>query len=266
MANKKKQITKKKKAVTRKKSNLSQPNDLKKQPTSKTGTKKRATKADHSEQVTLKLKREPYFATYIYVVDLPGGVQISAGLATRIFNLRAKDPKGIVKSNFKRLGAWHSVDNLEKQDEFDEISAYILASAQEVFNNLGYRKNTHPIITNMWANISPRYAFNQVHTHPGSIWSGVYYVQAPPDSGKIFFLDPRPQASVINILYEKNQRKKTEVLSRIFFAPKVGRLLLFPSWLQHEVQPNLSKLEGEQGERISISFNIRQSSSNNSKK
>ncbi len=266
MASKKKQTVKKKKAVTRKKGSPSQPNGLKKQPTSKTGTKKRATKADHSEQVTLKLKREPYFATYIYVVDLPNGTQVSAGLVSSILNLRKNNPKGIVKSNVKRLGAWHSVDNLEKQDDFDELSAYILASAQEVFNNLGYRKNTHPIITNMWANISPRYGFNQVHTHPGAIWSGVYYVQAPPESGKIFFLDPRAQASVINILYEKGQPKKTEVLSRIFFEPKVGRLLLFPSWLQHEVQPNLSELEGEKGERISISFNIRQSSSNNSKK
>lgn len=262
MASKKKQTTKKKKAVTRNKRNPSQPNGVKKRPTSKAETKKPAAKADHSEPVTLELKREVYFATYIYVVDLPHGTQISKGLASSIRNLRKKNPKGIVKSNVKRLGAWHSVDNLEKQDEFDDISAYILASVQEVFNNLGYRKDTHPIITNMWANISPRYGFNQVHTHPGSIWSGVFYVQAPPESGKIFFLDPRAQASVINIRYEKGQPKKPEVLSRIFFEPKVGRLLLFPSWLQHEVQPNLSELDGEQGERISMSFNIRQSSSN----
>ena len=106
--------------------------------------------------------------------------------------------------------------------------------------------------------VSPRYGFNKAHTHPGAVWSGVYYVQTPSDSGKIAFYDPRPQANVLNIRYNKAQSKKKEVLGRVNYDPKVGRLLLFPSWLQHEVQPNLSELEGDDGDRISISFNIRQ--------
>ena len=115
-----------------------------------------------------------------------------------------------------------------------------------------------PVISNMWANVSPRYAFNRVHTHPGSAWSGVYYVHAPEHSGKIYFQDPRPQAQVYNVRYKTDAPRKREVWSEVFYEPIVGRLILFPAWLQHEVQPNLSELEGEAGERISISFNIHQ--------
>lgn len=42
------------------------------------------------------------------------------------------------------------------------------------------------------------------------------------------------------------------------YEPVAGRLILFPAWLGHEVQPNLSKLKGKAGDRISISFNYLQ--------
>jgi uncharacterized protein (TIGR02466 family) len=205
-----------------------------------------------------KLNRESYFATHLYFSDLPDGERVSAELATHIRALREADPKGIVKSNVQALGAWHSMDNLEKDPNFTEIARYIVSAAKEVFNNLGYQENSIPVISNMWANVSPKFAFNRVHTHPGSAWSGVYYVYGPENSGKIYFQDPRPQAQVYNIRYHTKESRKREVWSEVFYDPKVGRLILFPAWLQHEVQPNLSELEGEAGQRISISFNIYQ--------
>ena len=45
---------------------------------------------------------------------------------------------------------------------------------------------------NMWANINPTYSYNKTHTHPNSMWSGVYYIKVPKNSGKLFLEDPRP--------------------------------------------------------------------------
>ena len=45
---------------------------------------------------------------------------------------------------------------------------------------------------NMWANINPTYSYNKTHTHPNSMWSGVYYIKVPKKSGKLFLEDPRP--------------------------------------------------------------------------
>ena len=46
----------------------------------------------------------------------------------------------------------------------------------------------------MWANINMRYSHNRNHVHPGALWSGVYYIQTPKDSGRIWFTDPRGEA------------------------------------------------------------------------
>ncbi len=230
----------------------------KKTVTKKAKPKKKAAAKKPQAPTVPKLNRESYFATHIYFSDLPGGKRISKKLATHIRSLQEADPKGIVKSNVQSLGAWHSMDNLGKDPNFAELSRYIVSAAKEIFNNLGYQSDSHPGISNMWANISPRYAFNRVHTHPGAAWSGVYYVYAPKNSGKIYFQDPRVQAQVCNIRYDKSKPKKRNVWSEVFYEPVVGRLILFPAWLQHEVQPNLSEKEGEGGHRISISFNLYQ--------
>ena len=41
----------------------------------------------------------------------------------------------------------------------------------------------------------------------------------------------------------------------VYFEPVAGRMLIFPAWLSHEVQPNLTKLKGRAADRISIAFN-----------
>jgi uncharacterized protein (TIGR02466 family) len=110
----------------------------------------------------------------------------------------------------------------------------------------------------MWANISPAHAFNRMHTHPGVIWSGVYYVQCPENSGQIYFSDPRVQAQVLRPRIHAEGKQQPHNWSEVFYEPIEGRMILFPAWLLHEVQPNLSQDAGEQGNRISISFNLQQ--------
>ena len=49
---------------------------------------------------------------------------------------------------------------------------------------------------NMWANINPTYSYNKTHMHPNSLWSGVYYIKVPKNSGNLFLEDPRPGPNI----------------------------------------------------------------------
>ena len=208
--------------------------------------------------MTSDLQREPYFPTFIYYQDLPDSAQLNPPIKSHVYALRSNDREGVVRSNVKRVGAWHSGLDLHRREEYRALSGRILAAAQKLSDDLGCDPAYEPAFDNMWANINPKHGYNRNHTHPNVLWSGVYYVQAPPDSGRIFFTDPRPQALVMPPLYAPNTPRKREAWSEVYFEPIEGRLILFPAWLTHEVEPNLSDREGPAGDRISLSFNLRQ--------
>ena len=98
----------------------------------------------------------------------------------------------------------------------------------------------------------------QMHVHPGAMFAGVYYVAAPrglgddekSHEGCIFFQDPRAGATMAQVTRGKNiYGESFEVCP----PERGGLLILFPSWLMHEVVPMSSKF---QGPRIAISFNV----------
>ena len=104
-------------------------------------------------------------------------------------------------------------------------------------------------INNMWAIINTGGAANLRHQHGNSTISGAYYVRAPKNSGDIVFYDPRPAPVYSHPNVIEPNLLNTQVNS---INPKEGLLVLFPSYLDHSVNENLSKEE-----RIVISFNIR---------
>ena len=108
----------------------------------------------------------------------------------------------------------------------------------------------------MWVNVSPRYGYNRNHVHPNALWSGVYYVQAPPGAGRIFFSDPRPQVPLVTARFVPDKPRRAESWSEVYYEAIEGRLIMFPSWLVHEVEPNVTDLEGADADRISVSFNL----------
>ncbi len=104
------------------------------------------------------------------------------------------------------------------------------------------------MMTTCWVNIMPPGVTHSMHIHPLSVISGTYYLQTPKNCSAIKFEDPR----MVNFMASPPRKTKAHRDNQRFVSmpAKEGHLVLFESWMRHEVPPNLSKEP-----RISISFN-----------
>jgi uncharacterized protein (TIGR02466 family) len=110
----------------------------------------------------------------------------------------------------------------------------------------------------MWANVNRSGHGNEFHSHPGAFWSGVYYVDdggiADDGSlgGELEFMDPRgplPAMFAPHLAVAMPGGLGAGATERV--VPKAGRLVMFPSWLMHQVRPYRGAAT-----RISIAFNL----------
>jgi uncharacterized protein (TIGR02466 family) len=103
-------------------------------------------------------------------------------------------------------------------------------------------------MTDCWINVMPRLVAHSLHLHPLSTISGTYYVRAPRGAAGIKFEDPR----LDRYMAAPPRRADARPESRSWFtvAAEAGKVVLFESWLRHEVPPNPAA-----SERVSISFN-----------
>tara|TARA_R100000084_G_scaffold95237_1_gene49022 strand:- start:225 stop:818 length:594 start_codon:yes stop_codon:yes gene_type:complete len=98
-----------------------------------------------------------------------------------------------------------------------------------------------------WFNIQKKNSALKKHNHPMSIISGILYIQCDKDSFNTHFHNPNPMLTFTKI------NKDTEFsVDWVAFKPKVGTLLLFPSWLLHGSNFITNKCD----QRIVISFNV----------
>ena len=149
-----------------------------------------------------------------------------------ILNLKL-NTKSLSKSNF---GGWHSECNLYEHGIFKEFCSLLLDITKEIANP--YTSFDLDFLE-MWAMVNQKHSYNAHHVHEGLL-SGVFYLQVPEDSGRLILCNPavRSDNHAIRI---KDYAIQPENLA----------LIMFPSWLEHYVEPNNSN-----DERISISFNI----------
>ena len=103
-------------------------------------------------------------------------------------------------------------------------------------------------MTDCWINIMPKNVVHGLHLHPLSTLSGTYYIHVPKGTPGIKFEDPRLDRFMAAPPRKNSARR--EMRSWGTFAAAPGQLLLFESWLRHEVVPN--RVDAE---RVSVSFN-----------
>ena len=156
-----------------------------------------------------------------------------------------KEQKGRLLSN---KGGFQSTDLNKKEPCLESLIKKIELNSNLLFNNyLKIRCNLS--LDNIWININRHKDFNIQHTHPFSKLSGVFYIKTPSNSGNLTFVSDSPVENFINLsdITEHNAYNSPSWS----FEPEENTLYLFPSWLKHYVNPNLSKQE-----RISVSFNL----------
>ena len=187
-----------------------------------------------------------FFPTPVWTLQLDNYQSINEQMYKFIKITQSKDQQGISKSNIK---GWHSKDFNMQENEPKNFIKFILPAIEQVITDMNWEKQKQSInINNMWAIINTGGAANLRHQHGNSTISGAYYVRAPKNSGDIVFYDPRP-APVYTYPKAVNPNLLNAQVNGI--NPKEGALVLFPSYLDHSVNENLSNEE-----RIVISFNI----------
>jgi len=156
-----------------------------------------------------------------------------------------KEQKGRLLSN---KGGFQSTDLNKKEPCLESLIKKIELNSNLLFNN--YLKIKCKLsLDNIWININRHKDFNIQHIHPFSKLSGVFYIKTPSNSGNITFVSDFPVENFINL---SNVIEYNGYNSSLWsFEPEENILYLFPSWLKHYVNSNLSKQE-----RISISFNL----------
>ena len=186
---------------------------------------------------------EKFFPTIVYGKD----VQLDNNkLAQDIVNWSNQD-KGVSKTNYK---GWHSTTDMGQKPEYQQLVTELLRMQKEIYNN--EHLDRHARLGNMWANINPTDGMNQPHIHPNSLFSGVYYVKSQPKAGRLKIYDPRPGVQFI-MPTRKPGNPGRDMWRDANIEPVVGRIIMFPAWLWHSVEPNKSN-----DLRISVSFNFLQ--------
>jgi uncharacterized protein (TIGR02466 family) len=99
-----------------------------------------------------------------------------------------------------------------------------------------------------WINILPEGGTHSSHIHPHSVISGTTYVAMPEGTSALKLEDPRLAMMMLSPLRRKDAAQELQPF--VYVKPEVGELLLWESWLRHEVPMNMSEEE-----RISVSFN-----------
>jgi len=189
------------------------------------------------------------FPTLIYEAEVDPDPL--ADLARSIRGLAEDDSAGRRWSREHRYHgytSYASLDDLPRRDPaFAGLAKLLSRHARTFAQELGW--DVRPRLDSFWVNLLKGGGHHSAHIHPHSILSGTLYVEAPPGSGAIRFEDPR----LVQMMAAPVRRKDApEGLGPfVTVEPRPGLLLMWESWLRHEVLPGTGR-----GERLSISFNF----------
>ena len=196
------------------------------------------------------------FATPIVQADLPDAERINAALRPVILERMKTHPS----TQHSNVGGWQSTWDFTEWS--GEAGKHLLGAAMSLASQLTCDRAGQPAkVTwkhNAWANVNQAGHGNEFHTHPGSYWSGTYYVDdggiGADDSlgGEFEFQDPRgvgPAMYAPHLAFRMPGGQSVGASETV--RPRTGLLLMFPAWLSHQVRPYRGT-----GTRISVAFNL----------
>ena len=198
----------------------------------------------------LNYKTNLIFPIPIHQFDVNGFSEIKDELIDYAYDYKKKDPKGVSLSN---RGGWQS-EGFEIINEDDVLQLFLI----NCLSNFPPIKKSVELRGYAWININKPGDYNIKHVHPTNNLSGVLWIKCLENSGDIVFDSPNNFESFLeNKSYNDDFKKSNFIDDSYHCYPTEGRIIVFPSHLEHHVQENKSNED-----RISVSFNIRLSNEN----
>jgi len=187
------------------------------------------------------------FTTPIWKSKLPNFHSIKDQIISSLEDIRMKNEEGVYKSNFN---GYRSSD-IKHLNELSPLFNHVMNEmVKKAIQDCNLRIRS-AAIADSWCLFNDKMnAFNQPHLHYG-LFSGIFYVNTPPGSGEIIFLN-----SGYNDLWSGDSSINNRLFNRInsseyAITPEEGTIVLWCSYLKHYVIPNHADVR-----RISISFNV----------
>lgn len=201
---------------------------------------------------------ETLFATRLYRAEIAAraaGRRLNEEIEAACFSIAADDAAGRAwceANGYRGYTSYASLDDLAWRspafaDLVTAIDPHAAEFAKAAAMDLGRRKL---VVDSVWINILEPGGLHTAHIHPHSVVSGTYYVAVPDGAGAIRFEDPR--LGFMMAAPPRLPRAPRDAQTFVSVAPKAGTLLLWESWLRHEVPINAAA-----SERVSVSFNYR---------
>ncbi len=190
------------------------------------------------------------FATRLYeaAIDDEG---LLGELAHSIRTLAADDKAGRRWSRdkgYKGYTSYASLNDLPRRDPaFADLAKLLVRHAAVFADELAFDLGRKPRLDSLWVNLLKAGGHHSGHIHPHSILSGTFYVEVSDATGAIRFEDPRLGLMMAAPLRREDAPDDLKPFACV--TPQSGALLMWESWLRHEV------LAGS-GERLSVSFNF----------
>jgi uncharacterized protein (TIGR02466 family) len=192
------------------------------------------------------------FATRLYEAEL-GDDALLVELARSIRVLARDDVAGRSWSKahgYAGYTSYASLDDLPRRDPtFSDLAKLLTRHAAAFAKECAFELARKPRLDSLWVNVLKAGGHHSAHIHPHSSISGTLYVEVPKGSGAIRFEDPR-----LPMMMAAPPRRKDapeELQPFVTVDPRAGLLLMWESWLRHEVLPGTGR-----GERLSVSFNF----------
>ena len=192
------------------------------------------------------------FATKLYEAEL-GNPALLDELAHSIRTLAIDDHAGRRWSRdkgYRGYTSYASLNDLPRRDPaFADLAKLLAKHAAAFATEIAFDLPRKPKLDSLWVNLLKSGGHHSSHLHPHSILSGTLYVEVPKGSGNIRFEDPRSGLMMAAPARRADAPEALQPFATI--APRPGLLLLWESWLRHEVLPGTAKTD-----RLSISFNF----------
>jgi uncharacterized protein (TIGR02466 family) len=196
-----------------------------------------------------------FFPTRVYSAALQrsGWRELNGRLLHECLQMRVDDAAGRKWSAQNYAGGYTSYSSQHRMQSISptfaklaqRIDRHVAAYARALELDLEGRQLA---MTDCWINIMPRHVVHGLHIHPLSTISGTYYVQTPRGCASIKFEDPRLDRFMA--APPRRTGCSPQAQPWVTVPAEAGKVVLFESWLRHEVPPNPVRQE-----RVSISFN-----------